>query len=121
MAAVPTDAQPFAGDHVVAGLKLDVALADLLVAVEQRERPGSYAGRVLAGLFECGGQDEVGPGREVDGRSNLLLEHADEAVDVVQPVVLDVEAVPTEPGTLRAQDTLGAGTWDIDQGGNIRR
>ena len=36
-------------------------------------------------------------GRQVLGRDDLLLEHADEAVHVVQAVVLDVQRVTAEP------------------------
>ena len=48
-------------------------------------------------------------------RDDLLLEHADEAVDVVQPVVLDVEAVATEARPLREEHALGAGLGEVDQ------
>ena len=54
-------------------------------------------------------------GRQVLGRDDHLLEHADEAVDVVEPVVLDVEAVAAEPRALREQHALGAGLGDVDQ------
>ena len=43
-----------------------------------------------------------------------LLEHADEAVHVVQPVVLHVEGVASEPGALCEQHALRAGRWDVD-------
>ena len=53
--------------------------------------------------------------REVLGRVDLLLEHADEAVDVVQPVVLDVQGVPAEARAVGEQHALRAGGRDVDQ------
>src|SRR5205085_11599467 len=56
VAAVASDAQPVAGDRELAGLGADAALADLDVAVEQRQRPDRDPGRGLSGLLERRGQ-----------------------------------------------------------------
>ena len=71
--------------------------------------------RILAVLVEGGRQDQVLAGGQVLGRDDLLLEHADEAVDVVQPVVLDVQRVPAEPGAVGEQHALRAGRGDVHQ------
>ena len=115
LAAVAADAEALAGDHELAGLGLDAALADLLVAVVEREGAGRDAGRVLAVLVEGGRQDQVLAGRHVLGRDDLLLEHADEVVDVVQPVVLDVEGVAAEARAVREEHALRARRRDVDQ------
>ena len=101
--------------HELAGLGLDLALADLLVAVPQREDPGRDAGRVLAVLVERGRQDQVRAGRDILGRDDLLLDHPDEVVDVVEPVVLDVEGVAAERRSVGEQDALGARRRDVDE------
>ena len=67
-AAVAPDAEALAGDHELAGLGLDAALADLGLAVPEREHPGGDAGRVLAVLVErrrrgSGSRRWAGPGR----------------------------------------------------------
>ena len=54
-AAVASDAQPLAGDHELAGLGLDIPLADLGVPVPQREHSDGHARWVLSGLVEGGG------------------------------------------------------------------
>ena len=54
-------------------------------------------------------------GRQVLGRGDLLLEHADETVHVVQPVLLDVQGVPAEAGSVREQHALRARRRDVDQ------
>src|SRR5215472_14183626 len=83
-AAIAADAQALAGELEVAGLGLDPALADLAVTVVQGQDAGGYAGRVLAVLVERRGQDEVLPRWQVFGGADLLLEHADEVVGIVQ-------------------------------------
>ena len=55
------------------------------------------------------------PGGQVLGRVDLLLHHADEVVDVVQPVVLDVQGMPAEPRTVREQHALRAGGGYVHQ------
>src|SRR4051794_33369652 len=114
VAAVAPDAQPVAGDRELARLRLDASLADSDVAVEERERADRHAGRILALLLEGGGQDQLLPGRHVLVGDDLLLEAADEAVDVVQPVVLDVEGVAAEPRAVREQNAVGARHVDVD-------
>src|SRR4051812_2324352 len=47
VAAVAPDAETIAAERELAGLGLDAALADLDVAVEQRQRADRHAGRVL--------------------------------------------------------------------------
>src|SRR4051812_40365405 len=96
VAAVASHAQPLAADRELPGLGLDLALADLDVAVEERERADGDAGRVLAGLVERGREDQLLAGRQLLVGDDLLLDHADEAVDVVQPVLLDVQRVASE-------------------------
>ena len=73
-AAVAADAEALAGDHELAGLGLDPALADLRVAVPERQHAGRDAGRILAGLVERRRQDQVLAGREVLGRDDPLLD-----------------------------------------------
>ncbi len=68
LAAVAPDAQALAGEREVAGLGLDPALADLLVAVVQGQDPGGDAGRILAVLVERRRQDQVLAGGHVLGR-----------------------------------------------------
>src|SRR3954452_18515668 len=115
VAAVSSDAQPFPTQRELARLGLDPPLADLDVAVEQRQRPDRHSGRVLALLLEGGGEDQVLAGGQLGVRDDLLLEAAYEAVDVVQPVVLDVERVAAEAGAVREQHALSAGLRDVDQ------
>src|SRR4051812_16926634 len=62
-AAVAAYAQPLTGDHELAGLGLDIPLADLGVPVPQREHSDGHARRVLSGLVEGGGQQELLAGR----------------------------------------------------------
>ena len=109
LAAVAPDAQPLAGERELARLGLDAALADLAVAVVERQRAARDAGRVLAVLLEArptgSGCSPVG---QVLGGDDLLLDDADEVVDVVQPVVLDVERVAAEAAAVGEQHALGA-------------
>src|SRR4051794_5784157 len=99
VAAVAPDAQAFAADGELARLGLDAALADLDVAVEERQRPDRHARRVLALLVERGGEDQLLSGRQLLVGGDLLLDPADEAVDVVQAVVLrGGGASPQTPG-----------------------
>src|SRR4051794_1263586 len=63
VAAVASDAQAFATDRELARLGLDLALADLHVAVEERQRADGHAGRVVALLLERRGQDQALAGR----------------------------------------------------------
>src|SRR3954447_4684525 len=114
VAAVAPDAQPVAGDRELARLRLDAPLADLHLAVEERQRADRHAGRILALLLEGGGQDQLLPGRHVLVGDDLLLEAPDEAVDVVQPVVLDVQGVAAEARAVREQDAVGARHVDVD-------
>jgi hypothetical protein len=113
LAAVPADAQALTRDHEHPGLGLDAALADLLVPVVQGQDPGGHVRRVLPVLVERRGQDQVLPGRDVLRSVDLLLRHADEVVDVMQPVVLDIQGVPAEPRTVREQHALRAGSGDV--------
>ena len=55
------------------------------------------------------------PGRKVFGGDDVLLRHPHEVVDVVQPVVLDVEGVAAERGAVREQDAFGAGRGEVDE------
>jgi hypothetical protein len=98
--AVASDAQSLAGDHVPAGLKLERTFPDLRVAMPERQRPVRNARRIFASLLERRRQDEVLAGRYVDGADDHLFEHADEVVDVMEPVVLDVERISSEARTL---------------------
>ena len=52
--------------------------------------------RVVAVLVEGRREDHVVTGRNVLGAHDVLFDDADEAVHVVQPVVLDVEGVSAE-------------------------
>ena len=79
----------------------------------EREETGGDAGRVLAALVERGRQNQVLAHRNVSGRVDLLLCHADEVVDVVQSVVLDVERVAPEPRAVREKHALRAGGGDV--------
>src|SRR5439155_4772813 len=72
---VAPHAESLAGDHEFSRLSLDRTLADLRVAVPEREETGGDAGRVLAALVERGRQDQVLPGRDVRGRLDILLCH----------------------------------------------
>ena len=56
------------------------------------------------------------PVGQILGGDDHLLEHADEAVHVVQPVVLQVQAVAAESGALGEEHTLCAGLGKVDQG-----
>src|SRR6266536_1605053 len=97
LAAVAADAQALAREREQSGLGLDPALADLLVPVVQGKDPGGHVRRVLPVLVERRGQDQVLPGRDVLSADDRLLRHANEVVDVMQPVVLDIQGVPAEP------------------------
>ena len=57
-------------------------------------------------LGEAGGQDQVLAGGQVLGGVDPLLDDAGEVVDVVQPVVLDVERVPAEAAAVGEQHAL---------------
>src|SRR4051795_6161069 len=118
VAAVASDAQPLAADRELARLRLDLALADPDVPVEQRQRAGRHAGRILARLLERGGQDQLLPGRQLLVGDDLLLDPADEAVDVVQAVVLDVEGVPSEARAVREQHALRPRLRDVHHRGD---
>ena len=76
LAAVPPDAEALARDGELARLGADPPLADLLVAVPQRQGAVGHAGRVLGVLLEAGREHQVGPGREVLGGHDPLLDHA---------------------------------------------
>ena len=67
-------------------------------------------------IIERGRQDQVLAHRQVLGSVDPLLQHADEVVDVVQAVVLDVERVPPEPCAVREQDTLRVLAWNVHKG-----
>src|SRR3954451_13835753 len=121
VAAVASDAQPLAADRELARLRLDLALADFDVAVEQRQRAGRHAGRILARLLERGGEDQLLPGRQLVVGDDLLLDPADEAVDVVQAVVLDVEGVSAEARAVREEHARGPGFRDVDHCGDRER
>ena len=115
-AAVAAHGQPLAGQGEEAGLGPDLALADLAVAVVERQRAARGARGVLGRLGEAGRQDQVVAGGQVLGGVDPLLDDAGEVVDVVQPVVLDVERVPAEPAAVREEDALrarrpGRSTW----------
>jgi hypothetical protein len=99
----------------VPGWVLIRPLADLLLAVVERQDPGGHAGGILAVLVERGGHDEVLPGGNVFACVDLLLREADEVVDVMQPVVLHVQGVPAEPRPVREQHAFRAGSGDVDQ------
>src|SRR4051794_12250049 len=114
VAAVASDAQAVAGERELARLGLDPALADLLVAVEERQRADRHAGRILSVLLEGGGEDQVLAGREVTVGDDPLFDAADEVVDVVQAVVLDVQGVAAEARAVREQRTLRAGGGGVD-------
>src|SRR3954463_3945996 len=114
-AAVPTDAQPLSSDHELAGLGLDVPLADLGVPMPQREHSDGHARRIFSALVEGGGQEELLAGRQVFGADDVLFGHADEVVDVVQPAVLDVKRVAAERGAVREQDAFGACRGEVDE------
>jgi NADPH:quinone reductase-like Zn-dependent oxidoreductase len=97
LATVAPDAQAFARDREQAGLGLDPTFADLLVPVIEGQDPGSNPGRLLPVFVERGRQDEVLAYGDLFSPVDLLLHDADEVVDVVQPVVLDIEGVAAEP------------------------
>src|SRR3954447_27000525 len=101
VAAVASHAQALAADRELTRLGLDAALADLDVAVVERQRADRHAGRVLPLLLERGGEDQLLPGRQLPVGDDLLLDAADEAVDVVQAVVLDVEGMAAEARAVR--------------------
>src|SRR5436190_5757540 len=90
-APVAPDAEPLARDHELPGLRLDRPIADLRIAVPERERSGRHAGRVLAARVERRRQDLVLTNWQLLDRDDLLLEHADEAVYVMESVVLHVK------------------------------
>ena len=100
VAAAAPHAQAFA-DRELAGLRLDAAFAHFDVAVEERQRSDRNAGRVLALLVERGGEDQLFSGRQRLAGDDLLLDPADEAVDVVQAVVLDIDGVCAEARAMR--------------------
>jgi len=83
--------------------------------VVQGQDAGGDAGRVLAVFGERRREDQVLADGDVLGRVDLLLHDADEAVDVVQPVVLDVERVSAEARAVSEQDAFGAWIRDVDQ------
>src|SRR5207248_578278 len=64
--------------------------------------PGPSWRRVLAGRQFLVGDD-------------LLFEAADEAVDVVQPVVLDIQGVAAEARAVSEQHAFGARYGDVDE------
>src|SRR4051795_10787753 len=111
--AVAPDAQALAADRELARLRLDATFADLDVAVEERQGPDRHAGRVLALLVERGGEDQLLSGGQLLVGGDVLLDPADEAVDVVQPVVLDVEGVSAEARAMREQHALCPGLRDV--------
>src|SRR5271165_3413697 len=106
LAAVAADAQAVACERERARLSLDPSFADLLVPVIQGEDAGAHAWRILAVLLERGRQDEVLPRGNVLGAVDLLLEHTDEVIDIVQPAVPDVESMAAEPRPVREQDSF---------------
>src|SRR4051812_48740419 len=99
-AGVAADAQPFATDHELAGLCLDRGLADLLVAVEQRQGAVGNTRWVFTRLLERRGEDQVVARRDVLVADDLLLEAAYEVIHVVEAAILDVEGVPPESRTV---------------------
>src|SRR5262249_2356858 len=99
-AAVAADAQALPGQLEVAGLVPDPPLADLAVSVVQGQHAGGHAGGILPVLVEGCGQDQILPGREVLGRHHQLLVDSHEVVDVVQPAILHIQRVATEPGPM---------------------
>jgi hypothetical protein len=113
-AAVAADAQALAGEGEHARLGPDPALADLRVPVVEGQYPGGDAGRVLAVFVEGCRQEQVLPGGDVLVTVDLLRQHAGEVVDVVQPVVLEVQGMAAEPGAVGEQDALGSGGGDVD-------
>jgi hypothetical protein len=114
------DEQRRAGDRERPKLGLDRGLADLLVAVVERQRSGG-ADRLLALLLERGRQDQVLTRRHVLRADDHLLLAAHEVVDVVQAVVLDVEPVAAEPVAVREQHTLRSRLRDADDGADHER
>ena len=62
--------------------------------------------RILAVLVERRRQEQLLAGRHVLAADDLLLLHADEVVDVVEPVVLDVERVTAEERAVGEQYAL---------------
>lgn len=72
MGAAP-DGQPGAGQSERSGLGFDSSLADLLVAVIQRQDPGGEPWRVLAVLGECRRDDQVLTDRQLLARPDLLF------------------------------------------------
>src|SRR3954453_7684423 len=60
---VASHGKSLAGQRELARLGLDCGFADLLVAVVERQGPVCDAGRVLAGLLERRGEDQVLAGR----------------------------------------------------------
>ena len=71
-------------------------------------------GDAFAVLDELGRQEQVVADRQILGRVDLLLEHADEVVDVVQPVVLDIQRVAAEVRAVREQHPARARRRDVD-------
>ena len=74
----------------------------------------AYVGSVAV-LLERGRQEDVLAGGMSSVADDQLLLGADEAVDVVQPVVLDVQRVAAEAGPEREQHALRAGVRDVDE------
>src|SRR5437016_2972394 len=77
-------------------------------------QPRRHAGWVLAVLVERGGQDLVFTGGYVFGGDDLLHEHADKVVHVVEAVVAKVKGVTAEAGPVGEDDAFGAGARDVD-------
>src|SRR3954454_7381321 len=121
---VPGDAFPgvasygksLARQRELAGLGLDRGLADLLIAVEQRQGPVGDARWVLARLLERRGENQVLAGWDVLITHDLLGQAAHEVVDVMQAVVLDVERVPAEAGTLGEQHAFCVRRRQVNEG-----
>src|SRR5262249_61746374 len=99
-----------------AGLGLDAGLSDLSARVIEGQGADRNAGWVFAIFVEGGRQNQVLAGRQILGRRYFLLGDSDEAVDVVQSVVLHVEGMPAEARAMREQDALGTGRGNVDLG-----
>ncbi len=96
IADVAADGEALAGDHVAARLGLDATLADLGLTVVQRQDAFRDGRRPAPFLLERRREDQVLADRQVDGGDDFLFEHADEAVHVVEAVILHVERVTAE-------------------------
>src|SRR4029077_1748810 len=100
LAGLTPDEERSAGNGKGTELGLDRSLADLLVAVVERE--GAFrTGRLLPLLLERRRQDQLLARRDVVGCDDHLLLAADEIVHVVQTAALDVEGMAPESAAVR--------------------